>query len=153
VALLATLGATPVDGQTPSPTTVPGPCLLSLDELNELTGLEFVSMAAGPANCMYDSDPAVDPYAIELRIEGPDPTAVEPMEDGLFLHRINYPDGQDTTVGSFPAWESEQGLWVDVGDDVFVVQPILFFATDPPSARTFLIPVAELALPRLVQAP
>ena len=90
-------------------------------------------MAAGPANCTYDSDPAVDLYTIDLRVEGPDPTAVEPMEDGLFLVRINYPDGQDTTVGDLPAWESEQGLWVDTGDDVFVVQPILFFATDPAS--------------------
>jgi hypothetical protein len=149
VVVLAALGAASARGQSPAPTADPGRCLLSLLELNQLTGLEFVSMAAGPGNCFYDSDPTVDLYAIEFRIEGPDPTALEPMEDGLFLHRIDYPDGRDTSVGGYPAWESEQGLWVDVGDDVFVVQPILFFATDPPPARAFLIPVAELALPRV----
>ena len=106
-------------------------------------------MAAGDHNCSYDSDPALDLYTIDVRIEGPDPTAVTPLEDGLLIHRFDYPDGRDTTVGGYPAWETEDGLWVDIGDDVLVVQPILFFATDPPSALTFLAPVAELALGHL----
>jgi hypothetical protein len=124
-----------------------------MDELNELTGLQFVSQAAGDANCSYDSDPEVDLYTVDLRVEGPDPTALEVPEDGLIIVRIEYPDGRDTTVGGFPAWQSADGLWVDIGEDVFVVQPILFFAADPPAAEAFLVPVAELALTRLPRKP
>jgi hypothetical protein len=135
----------------PSPSTSDDLCLLSLEELNDITGLRFATMAAGTANCSYDSDPADDLYTIDLRVEDQDPTAQD-MGDGLILVRMQYPDGTDTVVARFPAWESPNGLWVNIGEDLFVVQPILFFATDPPSARTFLVPIAELALTRLGRA-
>jgi hypothetical protein len=151
VGLLAILAlaplAAPLRAQSPAPAG--RLCLLSLDELRELTGLEFVSAASGPTNCTYDSDPALDLFTIDLRVEGPDPTAVDPPEDGLWLVRINEEGGRDVTVGGFPAWQSENGIWVDTGDDLFVVQPILFFATAPPAPEAFLASVAELALSRL----
>lgn len=143
--------AVPVGAQSPVPS---GPadgalCLVTLDELNGLSGLRFVRTASGPLNCTYDSDPAEDLYTLDLRLVPPDDTAVAPPEDGLLIARIWYPAGQDTTIGGFPAWESPDGVWVDVGDDVLVAQPILFFMTDPPEATGFLAPLAELAVSRL----
>ncbi len=157
VVLLLVLTGTPVSAQGPSasPAGSAGDmCLLSLEELNELTGLRFVSTATGPTNCTYDSDIADDLYTLDLRVVAPDPTAVEPPEDGLLVVRMQQPDGTDTTIGGWPAWVSQDGLWVDIGDDVFVVQPILFLMADPADATGFLVPVAELALSRLpVEAP
>jgi hypothetical protein len=150
--VLLLVGA-PVTAQSPSPpagdASAGTVCVLGLDELNGLTGLRFASMHAGPTNCTYDSDPADDLYTLDLRVVGPDPTVTEPIEDGLWLVRIDEDDGHETTVGGFPAWESPEGVWVDIGEDVFVVQPILFFMTDPPDPGTFLAAVAELALSRL----
>lgn len=150
VALLVALGA-PAAAQSPatSPDGQPlDPCLVTLDELNELSGLRFVSTAAGPSSCTYDSDPAEAFYTLDLRIEPPDPTAVEPM-DALWFVRFDYDDGHDTTVGGHPAWESHDGIWVDAGDGVLVVQAILFFMTQAPDPTGFLRPIAELAVSRL----
>lgn len=141
----------PVGAQSPGPSgSADGAlCLVTLDELNELSGLHFVRSAAGPLNCTYDSDPAEDLYTLDLRLVPPDDPAMEPPEDGLLMARIWYPEGRDTTVGDLPAWESADGIWVDVGDDVFVAQPILFFMADPPDPGEFLGPLAELAVSRL----
>lgn len=152
VTLLVMVSA-PAAAQSPavSPEGRPsiGPCLVSLEELNELSGLRFVSTAAGPSNCTYDSDPAEAFYTLDLRIEPPDPTAVEPIEDGLLLVRFDYDDGHDTSVAGLPAWESHDGIWVDIGAEVLVVQPVLFFMPDPPDPTRFLGPIAELAVSRL----
>jgi hypothetical protein len=146
VALLAFGPA--VAAQSPSP-AAGRLCLVTIDELNALTGLSFVSMAAGDSNCTYDSDPAADLYTIDIRIQPPDPTALEIPEDSLIVTRMGYSNGRDITVGGFPAWLSPEGVWVDIGLDVLAIQPILLFATDPPAAETFLPQVAELALSRL----
>lgn len=146
---LLLLGA-PAGAQSPAPSGVAGDlCLVTLDELNELSGLHFVRTAAGPLNCTYDGDPAEDLYTLDLRLVPPDDPAAAPPEDGLQMARIWFPDGHDTTIGGFPAWEGPDGLWVDVGDDLLVVQPILFFMADPPDPGDFLGPVAELAVSRL----
>jgi hypothetical protein len=137
--------------QSPAPDgSAPGSlCLLTLDELTQLSGLRFVRTAAGPANCTYDGDPAEDLYTLDLRLVPPETTVSEPIEDGLLVVRSQYDDGRDTTVTGFPAWESSEGVWVDLGRDVFVAQPILFFMAEPPDATTFLVPLAELAISRL----
>lgn len=152
LALVLVSGA-PAVAQSPDPGPGGSPaaalCLVSLDELNELSGLRFVSTAAGPSNCTYDSDPAEALYTLDLRIEAADPTAVEPMEDGLWFVRFDFEGGHDTTVAGLPAWEADDGIWVDIGADVFVAQPILLFMSDPPDPATFLSPLAELAVSRL----
>jgi hypothetical protein len=155
-ALVGVLAVLPVAAQGPDPGVSPGSastdavCPLTLDELNELTGLRFVSTAPGPSNCTYDSDIAEDPYTLDIRVVAPDPTAVEQPEDRLLFVRILNPDGTDTSIGERPAWVSPDGVWVDIGDEVLVVQPILFLMADPPDATAFLVPVAELALARLL---
>lgn len=154
---LLTVGAS-ARAQRPSasPGTTPARdlCLVSLEELTELTGLRFVSTAAGPSSCTYDSDIVDDLYTLDIRVAPADPTAVEPPEDSLLMVRIQNPDGTDTTVGERAAWVSPDGVWVDLGDEVLVVQPILFLMSEPVDATTFLVPLAELALSRLpVEAP
>jgi len=153
IVTLLVMASAPAAAQGPaaSPEGPPpiDPCLVSLDELNELSGLRFVSTAAGPSNCSYDSDPAEALYTLDLRVEAADPTAVEPMEDGLWFVRFDYEGGHDTTVAGLPAWEADDGIWVDIGADVFVAQPILLFMSDPPDPATFLGPLAELAVSRL----
>ena len=89
-------------------------------------------------------------HSWRLRLETPDPSITTGGEDDLWFIRFDYEaGGADVTVAGFPAWEADEGLWVDLGEQVFVVQPILFFADDPPDAHTFLAPGAELALERL----
>jgi hypothetical protein len=146
--LLVVAGGATV-AQSPSPEIAPaGPlCLLGLDELNQLTGLQFVSTASGETNCTYESDLALDTFMIDLRIEDAD---LSIPDDGLALIRMVFDDGRETSVGGFPAWESAHGMWTDLGGgDVFVVQPILFFTADPPDPASFLAPVAQLAVSRL----
>jgi hypothetical protein len=153
-ALAMALAAHPAVAQSPSPASEsagPGPlCLLTADELTELTGLPIASMSSGPTNCTYDADPTVVLATIDLRLETPDPTITTGGEDDLWFTRFDYETGgRDVTVAGFPAWEADEGLWVDLGDQVFVVQPILFFADEPADAHAFMAPVAELALSRL----
>ena len=122
--------------------------MLSVDEVSELVGFPLVTMAEGSANCAYDADPAVMLATIDVRLEPPEPL----LQGGDLLEwiRSDYADGgRDLTVAGFPAWEAGEGLWVDLGDQVFVVQPILFFLDDPPDARSFMASLGELVLSRL----
>jgi hypothetical protein len=149
-ALLAVVLTTATAGaQEASPGAAAGTlCVLSIDEVSELVGLPLVTMASGPANCTYSADPDVTLATIDLRLEPPEPLLTD--DDALAWIRTDWAaGGRDLTVAGFPAWEADEGLWVDVGDEVFVVQPILFFLDDPPAAQSFMVPVAELALPRL----
>lgn len=152
-ACLAALGAAaaPAVAQGPAASAPPAGvmCLVTIDELNELTGLRFVRTATGPWNCTYDGDPAEALVTLDLRLVPPDETVSAPVEDGLLIVRTQYPDGRDLTIAGYPAWESRDGVWVDVGEGVFVAQPILFFMADPPDATAFLVPLVELALSRL----
>ena len=90
---------------------------------------------------------------IDLRLEGPDPTALVPDEDGLLIVRLWYRAGHDSTVTGLPASSKSDGLWIDVGEDVLVVQPLLMFAKDPPAAEDIVVPIAERVLERLPVAP
>ncbi len=123
----------------------PALCVLSVDEVSELVGLPLVALVEGPANCTYDADPAVMLATLDVRLEPPEPLIQG--DDLLEWIRSDYPEGgRDLTVAGFPAWEADEGLWVDLGDQVFVVQPILFFLDEPPDAGSFMVPIAELVL-------
>jgi hypothetical protein len=152
VVLLALLGASwSASAQEASPgaeVTGPSLCVLSVEEVSELVGLPLVAMVEGPANCTYDADPAVMLATLDVRLEPPEPLLEG--RDILEWIRSDFSEGgRDLTVAGFPAWEAGEGLWVDLGDQVFVVQPILFFLDEPPDARSFMAPLAELVLPRL----
>lgn len=148
---LATPSA-PAAAQSPAPVGGDGPlCVIPIAELVELTGLRFVSRAAGEANCAYDGDvSAGDVFTLDIRLEPSDPTIETGGEDDLWFTRFDFEaGGRDVTVGGFPAWEADEGLWVDLGEDVLVIQPLLFFLDAAPAAQAFLVPIAELVLSRL----
>jgi hypothetical protein len=152
VVLLALLCASAsVSGQEASPgaeATGPSLCVLSVEEVSELVGLPLVAMVEGPTNCTYDADPAVMLATLDVRLEPPEPL----LHGGDLLEwiRSDFAEGgRELTVAGFPAWEAGEGLWVDLGDQVLVVQPILFFLDDPPDARSFMAPIGELVLSRL----
>ena len=131
-------GPAPVAAQPGPPT---GLCLLTLDEVEDATGLTFTSSRGTLTDCTYESDPAIDMFALDLRLdEGPD----------LEVVRYSFTrEGRETSVAGLPAWSSLDGLFVDVGEHLLVVQPILFLSdndADPVSAQD---KVAELVVPRL----
>lgn len=116
-------------------------CVLTLDEVRDATGLPFATAAEARGACTYASDPSVDMLALDLRID---------PEGDLENVRFSYDrGGRDTTVAGFPAWSSEDGLFVDVGGRLLVVQPVFFLsdaASDPVAAQ---VAIAELAAPRV----
>jgi hypothetical protein len=120
-------------------------CLLTLDELNEITGLTFVVSTGGETNCTYDSDTAIDPYSLDLSLETRDPT--QTAGDDLMVARLSH--GQDVTVAGFPGWENPYVLTVDVGDRLLVVRPTFFFSPSTPRPADVMVPIAEMAVGRL----
>jgi hypothetical protein len=131
------------------PATPPGEsgpmCLLTLDELNDITGLAFIARSGGETNCTYDSDTTIDPYSLDLSLQTRDPT--QTAGDDLMSARLS--PGQDVTVAGFPGWENPYVLTVDVGDRLLVVQPTFFFSGSPPPPSDVMAPIAEIAMERL----
>lgn len=118
-----------------------GMCLLTLDEVREATGLPFASSAASRGACTYASDPSVDMYAIDLRID---------TDASLDNVRFEYDrGGQDVTVAGLPAWSSDDGLFVDVGDRLLIVQPVFFLSDATPDPVSVQGAIGELAVPRV----
>jgi len=149
--LLGTVLGAPAAAQGPAAATSGPLCVLTVAEIADLTGLPFASMVSGDANCTYDGDVAVgDVFTLDVRLEPTDPTIQTGGEDDLWFTRFDFETGgRDLTVGGFPAWEADEGLWVDLGEDVFVVQPMLFFTDEAPAAQTFLVSMGELVLSRM----
>lgn len=124
----------------------PGPlCLLSIEELNEITGLAFGTLTGGDSNCAYDSETLDDPYTLDLGLEERDPT--QRIGDDLVTARLS--PGQEVTVGGFPAWQNPYMLTVDVGERLFVVRPIFLFSSSTPPPTDVMLPIAEMAIARL----
>jgi hypothetical protein len=141
VAALVTLSVATVRAQDDATGSM---CLLTLDEVRDATGLPFASTAEARGACTYAVDPSTDMLALDLRL-GP--------EGDLDSVRFAYDrEGQDTTVGDFPAWSSADGLFVDVGDRLLVVQPVFFLSDAAPDAVPLQMAVAELAAPRVGSA-
>lgn len=128
-------------------------CVLTADEMTDLVGVPIATVDAAGLECAYSADPADRPVQVLLAILPPDPTALEPSDDGLFGPRLDHPDGQDVTFAGLPAWVAAEGTWVDVGDDVFAVWVNAVFDEDPPALPDTARAIAEAAVPRYVAAP
>jgi hypothetical protein len=116
-------------------------CLLTLDEVREATGLPFTTSADARGACTYATDPAVDMLALDLRID---------RDAGLDSVRFAFErGGRDTTVADLPTWSSQDGLFVEIGGHLLVVQPVLFLSDTPADPVTVQEAVAELAVPRV----
>jgi hypothetical protein len=137
LALTALLGVSAgAQGEPPT-----GLCALALEEVESVTGLDFERIHELPTACSYTSDPAADMFALDLRIRS---------DPDLELVRLTYGrGGQDTTVAGFPAWSSDDGLFVDLGERLLVVQPIFFLSSATPDPVAIQAPIAELAAPRI----
>ncbi len=57
--------------------------------------------------------------------------------------------GHDATVAGLPAWSSDDGLFVDLGERLLVVQPLFFLSAATPDPVAVQGPLAELAVPRI----
>jgi hypothetical protein len=138
VAGLVALSAASVRAQADDPASM---CLLTLEELNDVSGLAFVTSDEARGACTYLSDPAVDTYALDLRVDADDAA--------LDAVRFQYDrGGRETSVADFPAWSSDDGLFVDLGERLFMVQPIFFMAASELDPVRVQQAVAELAVPR-----
>ena len=130
-------------------------CLFETDELSALVGVPFVTRDAVERECVYLTDPAERFLAVVIARIPPDPTALEPDPDGLLILRWTYAEGgRDLTIAGLPAWLSDDGAWVDVGDDVIAIRPMFVFEDDPPSIAATAEAIAAEAVPRyLARAP
>jgi hypothetical protein len=151
VASVALWAAVPAAAQD-DPDTHPL-CLLSLDEMSALVGVPMVERSAAGLECAYTTDPAQRAIQVVLAIIPPDPTALEPAEDGLMVIRWDTPGGIDQTIGDLPAWVAPDGVWIDVGADVLAVLPLVLFDADPPPMPETAVAIAEAAMPRYLAAP
>ena len=78
-------------------------------------------------------------YALDLRID---------PDGSLDSVRFGYDrGGRDTTVAGMPAWSSDDGLFVDIGGRLLVVQPVFFLSDATPDPVPAQAAVAELAAP------
>jgi hypothetical protein len=141
--------------QAPSPQAPVDLCVVTLDELNRLTGLAFEHMASGPTNCAYEGGPDSAPYLLDLATEDPGNAFLvfDTPSDRMAGYQFRLRDSVETSVGGRLAWLGPDGLAVDMGGRVLVFSPILVFAADPPDPLAFLVPVAELAVGRLPEMP
>ena len=152
VALIAILGTLSIGGpaqaQDRSPVPAVDLCVVTLDELNGITGLAFERMASGAVNCAYEGGPDDAPYLLDLHLEDPGYgfQVLEKPEDRMAGYPFTLGDGESRSLGDRLAWLGAHGLAVDMGGQVLVIQPVLVFAADPPDPGTFLVPVAELAV-------
>ncbi len=149
-ATLLAIGA-PTAAQVPSAAPGPDLCVVTLDELDTLTGLTFDRFAGGAANCAYDGGSDEAPYLLDLRLEDPGRgfQQFDEPSDRMAGYQFTIPDSQETTIGGRLAWLGADGLAVDMGGQVLVVEPILVFVTDPPDPSSFLVPLGELVVERL----
>lgn len=148
---LAALSVGPASAQAPSPATAVDLCVATPEELNGITGLSFERMASGAANCAYEGGPDDAPYLLDLSTEDPGGGFIvfESADDRMIGYQFRLPDSVSTSVSGRVAWLGPDGLAVDMGGQVLLIQPVLVFATDPPDPLSFLVPVAELAVERL----
>lgn len=155
VALLAASGVSTATAQSPSPAPTVDLCVVTLDELNGLTGLAFERMSSGAANCAFEGGPDDAPYLLDLHLEDPGHGFIvfDTPEDRMAGYQYTLDAAQQVDVAGRLGWLSPDTLAVDMGGQVLVLQPILVFAADPPDPATFLVPVAELAVERLPDLP
>ena len=135
----------------PSPPPVPDLCVATIDEVDALTGMTFERMASGPANCAYEGGPDEAPYLLDLHLEDPGYgfQQFDDPSDRMAGYQFVIRGSEATTIGDRLAWLGPDGLAVDMGGQVLVVEPILVFVADPPDPLSFLPPLGELVVERL----
>lgn len=146
-----------IDGGTeePDPMASMAPALaplcgiVDLAALSVATGVELVEMLDLDGGCSISSDYADDGsfVSVDFRID----TSI-----GLDIIREVYTPGEETTIAGLPAWASELGTFLDLGDGrVLAISPFIYAGDadpDPEEVRALVTKVAELIVPLLPAA-
>jgi hypothetical protein len=140
-----------LSGEEPSETFDPGASLppvedalcdlMTIEEANTATGLSFVTTTPYSGGCSWDSDIMSDDYySVSIY-----------REDGDLEFIKGVWEGEDVTIGGRPAWTTDNGTWVDLGDGLLVVMPWLLSdgAQETIDGRDLAIKVGEIVVPRL----
>ena len=127
-------------------------CVLSIEEMADLSGLPITERDAAGLECVYGADPAVRPVQVVVSIIPPDRTLSDQSDPLRFL-RFAHEDGQDMTVAGLPAWVASDGVWVNLGEDVLAVWPNIVFDPAPPPMPETAVAIAEAVVPRYAAAP
>lgn len=128
-------------------------CVLSVDEMADLSGLPITGREAAGLECAYSADPAVRPVQVIVSVIPPDPDVSDSADDPLRFLRFDHEDGTDTTVAGMPAWVAQDGTWVDLGGDVLAVWLNVVFDAAPPPMPETAVAIAEAVVPRYVANP
>jgi len=128
---------------SPEPITDPLCGLMTVDELDALSPLVFVTATPTTDGCTYDSgtDASGSFYSVIVF-----------LQDGelSFLKEV-WTDGQDVQVAGKDAWATQTATWVDLGDRVLEIHPVLL-GTDG-AAQVDVIKLAtdigDIVVPRL----
>jgi hypothetical protein len=115
--------------------------LMTIEELNAATGLAFVSTSPYTDGCTWDSDFDTEYYNVSVYRE----------EGELDFIKQVWTDGQDLTIAGLPAWATDLGTWVDLGDGLLNILPYLEGApsTEALDPIAFAQTVGEIVVPRL----
>lgn len=115
--------------------------LMTVEEANAATGLAFVQTTPYSGGCSWDSDiMSEDYYSVSIY-----------LEDGELEFIRDIWEGEDVTIAGMPAWATENGTWIDIGDGLLTIMPWLL----GDDAQTNVDPVelarqiGEIVVPRL----
>jgi hypothetical protein len=128
---------------TPEPITNPLCDLLTVEELNGLSPLVFATATPTQDGCTYDSDydASGEFFSLSLYLQ----------EGELSFLKDVWGEGKDLTIAGKAAWGTETATWVDLGDGLLAIQPVLLGAGDSAALDlvTFAAAVGEIVVPRL----
>jgi hypothetical protein len=120
--------------------------LVTIDELNSLDDtLQYANATAGLSDCTFaaDLDVVEEYFTLSIRYEEGE---LDPLKD-------IFEGGQDVTIAGFPAYATETATWVDIGERLFTIQPVLLGtlaeSVDP---IAYAAAVGELVVPRAAAA-
>jgi len=128
---------------SPEPITDPLCDLMTVQELDGLSPLVFTSASPTTDGCTYDSDHDASGSFYSVSVY---------LQDGQlsFLKEV-WTDGKDVQVAGKDAWATQTATWVDLGDRVLAIQPVLLGSGDAEQvdAITLATAIGEIVVPRL----
>jgi len=117
--------------------------LMTVEELNTLSPLVFALVTPTDGGCTYDPDYEATGsfYSVSIYLQ----------EGELSFLKEVWPDGQDLTIAGKEAWGTETATWVDIGDGIIAIQPVIFASGDDEQVDVIALATAigEIIVPRL----
>jgi len=123
--------------------------IVDLATLGAATGFTFIEATDLDGGCSIASDFGDDGsyVSVDFRVDS---------SIGMDIIREVYTPGEETTIAGLPAWVSELGSFLDLGDGrVLAISPFIYAGDaepDPAEVLAFVTQVAELIVPLLPAA-